>query len=72
MYDIMWIVIAALVITVGFYAMMYFIAAVVTKCVSWLLGLLCRDKNKEEQTGGNTVVGSAKNLFEKREKHHAV
>ncbi|KKN13311.1 hypothetical protein LCGC14_1007440 [marine sediment metagenome] len=63
MYDIIWIIIAAMVITFGFLAICHGIWWVLTKCVSWLWGLLRIVKNKKEQIKGNTMVGGAKNGF---------
>ena len=63
MYDIVFIIIAAMILTIGFYVICHGAWWVLTKCVSWLWELLRRGKNKEEQTEGNTMVGSVKNGF---------
>ena len=72
MYEIIWVVMYALVLTLSFYGIVHGTWWVLTKCVSWLLRLLRIGKNNKEQTEGNTMVGDAKNLFEKREKHHVI
>ena len=54
MYSLLEVILIIIVVTVGSYAVLYDICYstwyVLTKGVSWLWGLLRRDKNKEKQT----------------------
>ncbi len=59
-------VLAAIIMTLGFYAVVYGTWYVLTKGIPWLVGLLRIGKYRKEQTEGNTMVGSARDVFEKR------